>query len=110
MVGPGYLKGGDQSYAEGINDSGQVAGWSTTTEGPSYASLTGLTVKALTTRFPVDLPENVILTNAPDINNNGQVIATAAVIPERETYALCSSGWLSSEPSRDIEGKFYYVI
>ena len=38
----------------------------------------------------VDLPQGVILTNAGDINNNGQVIAIG--VPEPETYALLLAG------------------
>ena len=39
----------------------------------------------------VDLPEGIILTNARDINNNGQVIA-AGMVPEPESYALLLTG------------------
>jgi hypothetical protein len=39
----------------------------------------------------VDLPQGVILSQATDINNNGQVIAMG-VIPEPETYALLLAG------------------
>ena len=39
----------------------------------------------------VDLPDGVVLRNAMDINNSGQVIATG--VPEPETYALLLVGW-----------------
>ena len=39
----------------------------------------------------VDLPEGIILTNARDINNNGQVIAIG-MVPEPESYALLLTG------------------
>ena len=40
----------------------------------------------------VDVPEGWILTNAMDINNNGQIIASMSLIPEPETYALMLCG------------------
>ena len=39
----------------------------------------------------IDLPEGVTLTSAIDINNAGQIIATA-MIPEPESYALFLTG------------------
>jgi hypothetical protein len=39
----------------------------------------------------VDLPGGIILTNAVDINNAGQVIAIG-VIPEPESYAMFLAG------------------
>jgi hypothetical protein len=39
----------------------------------------------------VNLPEGIILTNAVDINNAGQII-TVGTIPEPESYALFLAG------------------
>ena len=40
----------------------------------------------------VDLPQEVTLVDAIGINNNGQVVATALIIPEPATYALMLAG------------------
>jgi hypothetical protein len=40
----------------------------------------------------IDLPKGVTLTSAIDINNTGQIIATAMTIPEPENYALFLTG------------------
>jgi hypothetical protein len=40
----------------------------------------------------VDLPVGTVLTEARGINNTGQIIANAAVIPEPESYALLLAG------------------
>ena len=40
----------------------------------------------------VKLPDGVVLTEAGGINNSGQLVATAAVIPEPATYALMLAG------------------
>ncbi|SCY57163.1 PEP-CTERM protein-sorting domain-containing protein [Nitrosospira sp. Nl5] len=89
--------GGDFSDASDINDAGQVVGRSTLTPGtiPSpgayHVFITGPNGEGMMDlNSLIDLPEGVILTNAIDINNNGQVIATG--IPEPETYALMLAG------------------
>jgi probable HAF family extracellular repeat protein len=85
--------GGSFSEASGINDAGQIVGWSDTAEGSFHAFLTGLNGEGMTDlNSLVDLPQGVILlTQALDINNNGQVIA-AGLVPEPETYALMLAG------------------
>lgn len=42
--------------------------------------------------FLVDLPAGVVLMDAVGINNMGQVIATAAIVPEPKLYALMLAG------------------
>lgn len=84
--------GGAFSSASAINDVGQVTGSSLTAEGTNHAFITGPNGLGMTDlNSLVDLPEGVILTDARDINNNGQVIAVG-VVPEPETYALMLAG------------------
>jgi hypothetical protein len=40
----------------------------------------------------VNLPDGVVLTEAGGINNTGQLVATASVIPEPATFALMLAG------------------
>jgi probable HAF family extracellular repeat protein len=88
--------GGDYSTASGINDAGQVVGWYSAEpfgEGERHAFITGVNSEGMTDlNSLVDLPRGVVLTEAIDINNNGQVIARASIVPEPETYALMLAG------------------
>jgi probable HAF family extracellular repeat protein len=82
---------GSGTTAYGLNDAGQVVGYSYT-GGPLHAFVTGPDGEGMMDlNSLVDLPQGVILTNATDINNNGQVIAVGTV-PEPETYALMLVG------------------
>ena len=68
-------------------------GGSTTAEGNDHAFITGPDgVGMRDLNSLVDLPQGVILDHAWDINNSGQVIATAITIPEPEAYALMLTG------------------
>jgi probable HAF family extracellular repeat protein len=83
--------GGSQSYARGINDAGQVVGSAETSAGISHAFITGLDGKSMTDlNLVVDLPDGVILTEAMDINNMGQVVVVA--IPEPHAYMMLLAG------------------
>ena len=86
--------GGDYSTALGINDAGQVVGWySAELFGERHAFITGVNGEGMTDLSSlVDLPQGVVLTEAIDINNNGEVIARASIVPEPETYALMLAG------------------
>ena len=89
--------GGGLSFATGINDAGQVVGYSATSNRvgvleDQHAFITGpdgMGMRDLNSL--VDLPPGWILTNAIGINNNGQVIA-AGIVPEPEAYALMLAG------------------
>ena len=89
--------GGAESSAFGINDAGQVVGSSATSNRvgvleDQHAFITGPDGMGMTDlNSLVDLPQGWILTNAMDINNNGQVIA-AGIVPEPEAYALMLAG------------------
>jgi probable HAF family extracellular repeat protein len=91
--------GGDYSEAVAINNVGQVVGRSAMGHpvypgGPDieHAFITGPNgTGMMDLNFLVDLPEGIILTNAMDINNAGQVIAIGT-IPEPESYALLLAG------------------
>jgi probable HAF family extracellular repeat protein len=85
--------GGDSSFALGINNAGQVVGNSNTPGGgASHAFITGPDGYGMTDlNSIVNLPDGIVLTEAMDINNVGQVIAVG-VIPEPETYAMFLAG------------------
>jgi probable HAF family extracellular repeat protein len=91
--------GGNYSEAFAINDAGQVVGRSAmghpdSPGGPDieHAFITGPNgAGMMDLNLLVDLPEGIILTNARDINNNGQVIAIG-MVPEPESYALLLTG------------------
>ncbi|PTR13654.1 MULTISPECIES: PEP-CTERM sorting domain-containing protein [unclassified Nitrosospira] len=53
--------------------------------GPNGAGMTDL-------NSLVSLPANVVLTAATAINNHGQVVVNASIVPEPETYALMLAG------------------
>jgi len=78
----------------GINDAGQVAGWSDTGVSPSHAFITGPNGGGMTDLNSLALasllPEYVIR-NAIGINNARQVLIVAT-IPEPETYTLMLAG------------------
>jgi probable HAF family extracellular repeat protein len=86
------ILGGGVSSANGINDIGQVVGYSYTAAGIRHAFITGPNGVGMTDlNSLVTLPAGVVLTNATGTNNHGEVIA-AAIVPEPETYALLLSG------------------
>ncbi len=69
--------GGDYSSASGINDAGQVVGWSDTAAGARHAFITGPNGVGMTDlNSLLESPAGIVLTEAADINNVGQVIAT----------------------------------
>jgi len=87
--------GGSRSWSNafGINEAGQVVGYSHTADGNSHAFITGPDGEGMADlNSLVDLPPGVILVQAWDINNSGQVIANAITIPEPEAYALMLAG------------------
>ncbi|SEO41594.1 PEP-CTERM protein-sorting domain-containing protein [Nitrosospira multiformis] len=87
--------GGRYSYsvASGINDAGQVVGDSYTADGNLHVFITGPDgVGMRDLNSLVDLPPGVTLVRGIDINNSGQVIANATIIPEPEAYALLLAG------------------
>ncbi|HKX54023.1 MAG TPA: PEP-CTERM sorting domain-containing protein [Nitrosospira sp.] len=76
--------------APGINDAGQVVGWSLVLgsyhgfiTGPNGVGMTDLNSLA---SFPD------VIKNALSINNAGQVLVVASYAPEPETYALMFAG------------------
>ncbi|WON73955.1 PEP-CTERM sorting domain-containing protein [Nitrosospira sp. Is2] len=89
----GHL-GGNVSAAYGINEVGQVAGSSLTGGGHDHAFITGFNGVGMTDlNSLVKLPAGVILAEAWDINNMGQVIATTSLlIPEPESYLMFLGG------------------
>jgi probable HAF family extracellular repeat protein len=83
---------GFSSVANGINDAGQVVGRSFMAGVEGHAFITGPDGEGMTDlNSLVDLPGGWVLTNAWDINNNGQVIATG-IVPEPETYVMLLAG------------------
>ena len=87
--------GGDFSFAKAINDAGQVVGDSFYDGAPgmTHPFITGANGMGMTDlNTLVKLPDGVVLTEAGGINNSGQLVATAAVIPEPATYALMLAG------------------
>lgn len=86
--------GGMDSSAGAINDEGRVAGWAEIADGSRRAFITGPDGAGMTDlNSLLDLPGGVILTEATDINNAGQVVAIGTV-PEPETYAMLLAGLL----------------
>lgn len=83
---------GSWASARDINDIGQVVLGSGTLFSPT-AFVTGPDGVGLTDlNALVDLPTGIILIDAVAINNVGQVIATAAIVPEPETWSLILAG------------------
>ena len=95
----GTLYDNDISIAYAINDAGQVVGESVRRfcDDPCgipdtpHAFITGPHGVGITDlNSLIDLPEGVILTDARDINDSGQVIANA--IPEPQAYVMLLAG------------------
>ena len=86
--------GGAHSFADGISEAGQVTGSSYTAgDATIHAFITGPNgAGMMDLNSLVDLPPGLVLEQATGINNAGQVIAFAAIIPEPEIYALLLSG------------------
>ena len=81
----------DYSVARGVNDAGQVVGMSYMGADSPHAFITGPDGKGMMDlNSVVNLPRGVILTEATDINNVGQVIALG--VPEPESYAMFLAG------------------
>ena len=77
--------------ARGINDAGQVVGMSYMGADSPHAFITGPDgAGMMDLNSVVNLPRGVILTEATDINNVGQVIALG--VPEPESYAMFLAG------------------
>jgi probable HAF family extracellular repeat protein len=87
--------GGLNSSADGINDAGQMVGSSDLTSGgwAAHAFITGPDGVGMTDlNSLIDMPDGFFLTSAQGINNAGQVIATAKVVPEPEIHAMLLAG------------------
>jgi probable HAF family extracellular repeat protein len=83
--------GGSFSYASAINDAGQVVGRSYTSDGVSHAFITGPNGEGMTDLNSLfSLPYGIVLREARDINNAGQILATG--IPEPESYLMLLAG------------------
>jgi probable HAF family extracellular repeat protein len=82
------------SLGLGINDAGQVVGeaWEPLSN-PAHAFITGAPGMGMVDlNSLVTLPDGVVLTQAVAINNMGQVLAVASVVPEPDVYALFLAG------------------
>jgi probable HAF family extracellular repeat protein len=91
----GTLQGYQGSYATGINNEGQVVGWvgDLYSDSGNHAFVTGPNGKGMTDLNDlVDMPKGYVLDQAVAINNQGQVIANASIVPELQTYALMLAG------------------
>ena len=83
--------GGSTVNASGINDAGQVVGRSYTSDGVSHAFITGPNGEGIIDLNSLfSLPHGIVLSEARDINNAGQIIAMG--IPEPESYAMFLAG------------------
>jgi probable HAF family extracellular repeat protein len=83
----------DYSAPRGINNAGQVVGWSYTASGGQYAFITGPNgVGIMDLNSLADMPDGVVLIAATGINDAGQIIAEgyASIIPESEVYGALS--------------------
>ena len=82
--------GGAESWAAGINDSGQVVGSSETAGGKQHAFIAGPNGEGMVDlNSLVELPDGLVLVGATA--HAGQVTAVA-IIREPETYALMLAG------------------
>jgi probable HAF family extracellular repeat protein len=81
--------GGDRSAAHGINNRGQVVGWSQTADGQYHAFLwqRGVMTKLRT-------PGGVVITHAADINESGQVVGTCYTADGKWPGCLWKKGWV----------------
>jgi probable HAF family extracellular repeat protein len=86
--------GGISSFARGINDAGQVVGSFHISPGVNHAFITGPDGVGITDlNLLIPHPQPVFLwTQAVGINNHGQVVVEASIVPEPETYALLLAG------------------
>jgi probable HAF family extracellular repeat protein len=85
--------GGNQGYASGINDAGQVIGYFDMASGYSHGFITGPNGVGMTDlNSLVNLSGGNFIDRAYAINNHGQVIVTIAVVPEPEAYAMLLAG------------------
>jgi probable HAF family extracellular repeat protein len=83
--------GGRDSVAHGINDAGQVVGYSETGAGFRHSFITGPNGVGMTDlNTLVSLPGGAAY--ATGINNDGQVAVNLSPIPEPETYAMLLAG------------------
>jgi probable HAF family extracellular repeat protein len=83
--------GGNETFAYGINDAGQVVGYSYTAAGDLHAFITGPNGVGMTDlNSLLELPAGIVLWEAHGINNVGQVIAIG--VPEPQSYALMLAG------------------
>ncbi|HEX5355761.1 MAG TPA: hypothetical protein VFW93_06070 [Aquabacterium sp.] len=89
--------GGASAYANGINNAGQIVGAAATASGQFHAFLTGPGgVNMLDLNSLVSLTDGSYLTGATDLNDLGQIIASASnghsyllsAVPEPSTLAL----------------------
>jgi probable HAF family extracellular repeat protein len=94
ITGPDGMGMRDLALEEvnGINDAGLVVG-NAYTAGGRHAFITGPDGSSvMDLNSLVNLPAGVILDNATGINNAGQVIAVATIVPEPAAYALFLAG------------------
>jgi probable HAF family extracellular repeat protein len=86
--------GGISVSVFGVNDAGQVVGTFVTSSHEEHAFVTGPDGVGMTDlNLLLPHPQPVFLwTQAVDINNHGQVIVAASIVPEPETYALLLAG------------------
>ena len=88
----GYGGYGDSTYANAVNDAGQVVGDFYMAGGAQHAFITGPDgAGMMDLNSLVDVPGGVILISAAGINNSGQVLAIG-IVPEPEIYALFLAG------------------
>ena len=93
MIDLGTL-GGSDSAATGINDAGQVVGYSNTATGDYHAFITGPNGVGMTdlSSLAVNLPDGITFVGgAKAINNHGQILVGVSV-PEPETYVMLLAG------------------
>jgi probable HAF family extracellular repeat protein len=89
--------GGTDSFATGINDAGQVVGYSDMADGSQHAFITGPNGAGMTdlNSLVANLGSGAFIEKANGINNHGQVIVTidgVPAVPEPEIYAMLLAG------------------
>jgi probable HAF family extracellular repeat protein len=84
------MLGGNDGYASGINDAGQVTGYFYMAGGGySHGFITGPNGVGMSDlNSLVNLPDGNFIDHAYAINNHGQILVTVAAVPEPETYAM----------------------